>query len=69
MTTSLSSAPPLFSNHGAYDCPPLSKNNRNHCVKALVKKGGAACLPKEDAEDAILAPLSRLTWMNASTFF
>ena len=69
MTASLSSAPPLFSNHGAYDRPPLSKNNRNHCVKALVKKRGAACLPKEDAEDDISAFMSRLTWMNASPFF
>ena len=59
MTASLSSAPPLFSNHVAYDRPPLSKNNRNHCVKALVKKRGAACLPKEDAEDDISAFMSR----------
>ena len=69
MTASLSSAPPLFSNHVTYDRPPLSKNNRNHCVKALVKKRGAACLPKEDAEDDISAFMSRLTWMNASPFF
>ena len=69
MTASLSSAPPLFSNHVAYDRPPLSKNNRNHCVKALVKKRGTACLPKEDAKDEILAFMSRLTWMNASSFF
>ena len=38
MTASLSSAPPLFSNHGAYDRPPLSKNNRIHCVKALLRR-------------------------------
>ena len=69
MTASLSSAPPLFSNRGLNDCPPLSKNNRTHCVKALVKKRGAACLPKEDAEDDISAFMSRLTWMNASPFF
>ena len=69
MTASLSSAPPLFSNHVAYDCPPLSKNNRNHCLKAFVKKRGTACLPKEDAEDDISAFMSRLTWMNASPFF
>jgi len=37
-------------------------------VKALVKKRGAACLPKEDAEDDISAIMSRLTWMNASPF-
>ena len=58
MTASLSSAPPLFSNHVAYDRPPLSKNNWNHCVKALVKKRGATCLPKEDAEDDISAFMS-----------
>ena len=69
MTASFSSAPPLFSNPGAYDRPPLSKNNRNHGVKALVKKRGAACLPKEDAEDDISAVMSHLTWMNASAFF
>jgi len=38
-------------------------------VKALVKKRGAACLPKEDAKDAILAVISPLTWMNAAPFF
>ena len=69
MTASLSSAPPLFSNHGAYDRPPLSKNNRIHCVKVFVKKRGAACLPKEDAEDDISAFMSPLTWMNAAPFF
>ena len=69
MTASLSSAPPLFSNHVAYNRPPLSKNNWNHCVKAFVKKRGTACLPKEDAEDAISAVMSPSTWMNASPFF
>ena len=37
-------------------------------MKALVKKRGATCLLKEDAEDDISAFMSRLTWMNASTF-
>ena len=69
MTASLSSAPPHFSNHVVYDRPLLSKNNRNHCVKTLVKNRGTACLPKEDTEDAILAVISLLTWINAPPFF
>ena len=68
MTASLSTAPPHFSNHVTYDRPPLFRNNRNHYLKALVKKRGAAYLPKEDAEDDISAFMSLLTWMNVSTF-
>ena len=50
----------LFSNRVTNNCSPLSKKNRNHCVKALVKKRGAACLPKKDAGDDISAFMSRL---------
>jgi len=38
-------------------------------MKALVKKRGEACLPKEDSEDAVSAFISSLTWWIASTFF
>ena len=64
-TASLSSPLLFFSNRVTNNCSPLSKNNRNHRVKTLVKKRGAACLPKKDAEDdisAFMSPLSRLSY-------
>jgi len=58
----------LLTNCVTNDCPPLSKNNRIHCVKAFVKKRGAARLPKEGAEDGISAFMTSLTWKNAAPF-
>jgi len=57
---------PLFSYCVTNDCPPLSKNNRNHHVKALDKKRGDASLLKEDAEDGISAFISPLTRRNTA---